>query len=286
MTSRLFTRLETRGLLEIDGPDALKFLQSLLTNEPPEAEGAARYAALLTPQGKVISDFVVYRQAGAFLLDCPAPLKQTLVDQLQKYRLRSRVTISDRTTERAVLALSHAPQTMPVDGILNADPRLAELGFRLVLPRAGMPGWIAISGFEERAGDAWRRQCIRLGVPDCAEDIETASWFALDCNMDELHGIDFGKGCYVGQELTSRMKHRATSRRRMLPVSGDTVLPGPGTPVTLGDIDIGEMRGSLNEVGFAAIRMDRLQEATTATCGGQTIAIGRPAYPLSLGAGE
>jgi folate-binding protein YgfZ len=286
MTSRLFTRLETRGLLEIDGPDALKFLQSLLTNEPPEAEGTARYAALLTPQGKVISDFVVYRQAGAFLLDCPAPLTQTLVDQLQKYRLRSRVTISDRMTERAVLALSHAPQTMPVDGILNADPRLAELGFRLVLPRAGIPGWIAISGFEERAGDAWRRECIRLGVPDFAEDIETASWFALDCNMDELHGIDFGKGCYVGQELTSRMKHRATSRRRMLPVSGDTVLPGPGTPVTLGDIDIGEMRGSLNEVGFAAIRMDRLQEATTATCGGQTITIGRPAYPLGLGAGE
>jgi len=286
MTSRLFTRLETRGLLEIDGPDALKFLQSLLTNEPPEAEGTARYAALLTPQGKVIADFVVYRQAGAFLLDCPAPLTQTLVDQLQKYRLRSRVTISDRTTERAVLALSHAPQTMPVDGILNADPRLAELGFRLVLPRAGIPGWIAISGFEERAGDAWRRESIRLGDPDFDEDIETASWFALDCNMDELHGIDFGKGCYVGQELTSRMKHRATSRRRMLPVSGDTVLPGPGTPVTLGDIDIGEMRGSLNEVGFAAIRMDRLQEATTATCGGQTITIGRPAYPLGLGAGE
>ncbi|NOT42709.1 MAG: folate-binding protein YgfZ [Alphaproteobacteria bacterium] len=258
------TVLPDRAVIQVAGPDAATFLQGLITNDIAKVEnGRAIYAALLTPQGKIITDFLVAPIDGGFLLDCAKAQAADLAARLKKYKLRAKVTIA----ERADLAVIASPQSV-AGGF--ADPRLPALGFR---------------AYQRTAGDnatAYHAHRIALGVPD-SSDIAPETHFPLDCNFEELHGVDFEKGCYVGQELTARMKHRASARRRILPVSAAS-LPPPGTSLTLGTTDIGEMMGGLDSHGLAIIRLDRLVDATEATAAGATVHIGRPSYPLILGA--
>ena len=259
------TVLPDRAVIEITGPDAATFLQGLVTNDVTKASGTdAVYAALLTPQGKIIHDFLIAAIDGGLLLDCAKASAADLAARLKKYKLRAKVTIAERP-DRAVIASSE-----PLEGGI-ADPRLLALGFRAYQ--------ITTVDGNDAAYHAHR---IALGVPD-SSDIAPETLFPLDCNFEELHGVDFAKGCYVGQELTARMKHRATARRRILPVSAPT-LPPPGTPLTLGATEIGDMTGSLGSRGLAIVRLDRLGTATEATAAGKTVRIGRPSYPLILGA--
>jgi tRNA-modifying protein YgfZ len=258
------TVLPDRAVIEVAGLDAATFLQGLITNDVTKAaNGRAIYAALLTPQGKIIHDFIVAPTDGGFLLDCARAYAADLAARLKKYKLRAKVTIAERP-DIAVIAASQ-----PLEGGI-ADPRLTALGFR------------AYQGTASDNATAYHAHRIALGVPD-SSDISPETLFPLDCNFEELHGVDFDKGCYVGQELTARMKHRATARRRILPVSAPS-LPPPGTALTLGGADIGEMMGSLDSHGLAIIRLDRLGDATEATAAGVTVRIGRPSYPLILGA--
>jgi hypothetical protein len=260
------TVLSDRAVIEMTGPDAAAFLQGLITNDVTKAaNGRAVYAALLTPQGKIITDFLVAPIDGGFLLDCAKAAAADLAARLKKYKLRAKVTITERPD------LSAVASPIPIEGGI-ADPRLAALGFR---------AYQANPTASDNA-TAYHAHRIAQGVPD-SRDIAPETHFPLDCNFEELHGVDFDKGCYVGQELTARMKHRATARRRILRVSAPT-LPPPGAPITLGATEIGEMMGSLNGHGLAIIRLDRLGEATEATAGGTTVHISRPAYPLILGA--
>ncbi len=265
--------LVSRGVVEVSGPDAASFLQGLITNDITRAvDDRGVYAALLTPQGKVIYDFIVFGASGGYLLDCVKLYAPDLTARLKKYKLRAKVTVTDRSHERAVLS-ARERSVFPEDAVAIEDPRLPALGFRAIAPSE------AASGDEESAYSLNR---LRLGVPDALTDIPPETYFPLDCNFEELHGVDFDKGCYVGQELTARMKHRASARRRLLPVEAAVLLPAPGTPLKIGSSDIGELRGAIGKRGLALVRLDRLGNASEAMAGDISIKIGRPAYPLIL----
>jgi tRNA-modifying protein YgfZ len=269
--------LRDRGVIEVTGADAATFLQGLITNDIAAITAdKGIYAALLTPQGKVIYDFLVSPTQGGFLLDCVRAHAADLANRLKKYKLRAKVTLTDRSNDLAVLALP--PGAPPIVGSI-VDARLPALGRRAIVSVGAVP----TGARDENEYHALR---LGLGVPDAALDIPPETLFPLDCNFEELNGVDFAKGCYVGQELTARMKHRATARRRLLPVSASAPLPPPGTPLKLGSNDIGELRGSLANRGMALVRLDRLGNAQEATAGGTTITIGRPSYPLILPAGD
>jgi folate-binding protein YgfZ len=264
--------LKDRGVVDVAGPDASTFLQGLITNDMKGvASGRAIYAALLTPQGKIIHDFLIAQGPGdAFWLDCVKANAADLAARLKKYKLRAKITITDRSAELRIVANGQAAVTFE-------DPRLAALGTRAIT---------ATPGDAQTDDSAYDQHRLTLGIPDAATDIPPETLFPLDCNLEELHGVSFDKGCYVGQELTARMKHRATARRRMLPVTADAPLPPPGTPIKLGATDIGELRGAIGARGLALVRLDRLGNAEEADAGGITVRIGRPAYPLILPSGE
>jgi len=263
------TILPDRGVIEVAGADAQSFLQGLITNDVAKVSAEhSIYAALLTPQGKVIYDFLIFGADGGYILDCVKVHAPDLAARLRRYKLRAKVTITDRSSDLAI-AVSRS------NDLPNAvkDPRLDALGYRAI---------VAAAASDQEAALAYQRLRLDLGVPDSATDIPPETYFPLDCNFEELHGVDFDKGCYVGQELTARMKHRASARRRMLPVHANAPLPPPGTPLKIGSSDIGELRGSIGNRGLALVRLDRLGDAVEATADAITVTIGRPTYPLIL----
>jgi tRNA-modifying protein YgfZ len=274
--------LTDRGVVEVAGPDAANFLQGLITNDITRVEtGRAVYAALLTPQGKIVYDFlIVAAPEGGFWIDCVKAYAPDLAARFKRYKLRAKVTLTDRSDDLAVFALSKTPAA-----VAFVDPRFDELGWRAIIPANGVQA-LQDDGFERRDKTEYDARRLALGVPDAATDIPPETLFPLDCNFEELHGVDFDKGCYVGQELTARMKHRSTARRRMLPVSADAPLPSAGTPLKAGGADVGELRGSLGTHGMALVRLDRLGNAQEGTANDVTVRIARPAYPLILTTGE
>ncbi len=277
------THLKDRAIIGVSGPEARPFLQGLVTNDVMRTcPAAAVYAALLTPQGKIIYDFLISDAHGGVKVDCKREYATDLAARLERYRLRAKITIISNVDDFAVVALPLPPATNSTGVSAFPDPRLPELGYRAIIPTASLETWLHdqnIALGSEANYHEWR---LRLGVPDAATDIPPETFFPLDCNFEELHGVDFNKGCYVGQELTSRMKHRATARRRMLPVSASSNLPPAGTSIKIGASEVGEMRGSIGNKGMALIRLDRLAGATEAAADSVVIQIGRPAYPLAL----
>lgn len=277
--------LTQRGVIEVKGPDALSFLQGLVTNDVERAAGGrAVYAALLTPQGKIVADFIIAPFKGGYWLDCAASYAADLTARLKKYRLRAKVEIADRSAELAVAALCPG-QAMAGDAVSFPDPRLAALGWRVIDRRSGLEAALGTAGYRVVRVEAYERRRLVLGVPD-STDIAPETLFPLDCNFEELNGVDFKKGCYVGQELTARMKHRASARKRFLPVDADVELPAPGTSVTIGEAPVGELKSSIDRQGLALIRLDRLGAAKEAVADGVVIRVGAPAYPLILSQGD
>jgi folate-binding protein YgfZ len=242
--------LTDRAVVAVSGPEASGFLQGLITNDTGElAEGSAMYAALLTPQGKIVFDFLVVSRDGAILLDTPASTADALVKRLTLYRLRSKVTI-DRRDNLAVLAGWDNAQ-LPDPSCI--DPRLPALGRRAIVARGAIP--------QDAAGtDAWHAHRLDCGVPEGA-DFGQDKIFALDADLDELHAVSFEKGCYVGQELTARMKHRGTARKRLLPVATRDGAPLDIADVSAATLEIGSVISTYGARGFALIRLDRLAEA-------------------------
>lgn len=277
---------DTRAVLAVSGETARAFLQGLVSNDMTKvAPGKGIYAALLTPQGKLITDFFVTEHDGAFLLDVPANRAADLEKRLTLYRLRAKLTLSNLSATHAVACLMGAtPDT--AEGIaIFADPRDAALGSRLIGPRSALTARV-----EESPLDATALERLRIArhVPSSAE-LEPDKFFLLDINFEEANGVDFRKGCYVGQEVTARMKHRASARKRLLTVSLGAVA-APGTPVLAGDHAIGELRSCLPDgtgaIGLALLRLDRLREAevtqTKLTCDGNRIEVARDDWWRSL----
>jgi folate-binding protein YgfZ len=235
-------QLKDRAVIAVSGPEAKNFLQGLITNDMAKlAPDAPLYAALLTPQGKVLFDFLLHEQDGTVFVDCPAPAAPALLKRLTLYRLRAKVELSLRDDLGVTWNQTGRPP----------DPRLAALGHR----RIAEPENLDVSA-------DYLSHRLPLGVPEGA-DFGSDKMFALDAGLEELHGVSFDKGCYIGQELTARMKHRGTARKRLLPVSttNGMDLPPSGLDVRAGTTALGEITSAYGARGFALIRLDRWEGA-------------------------
>ena len=257
--------LSDRGIIKVSGEPARTFLNGLVTSDIGEVTpGTARYAALLTPQGKIIADFIVTEAAaedgGGFFLDCPRALVRTLLDRLNLYKLRAKITIEDFSEGLGVLAAWDG-QGMTDNGLVYPDPRLPALGLRVILP-AHLAGDVAKEiGAELVDESAYEAHRVALGVPRGGLDFIYNDAFPHDADMDQLGGVDFKKGCYVGQEVVSRVEHRGSARTRVVPVRFDQHAPEAGIPVTLGEKAVGIMGSSAGGKGLALLRLDRIDNA-------------------------
>lgn len=244
--------LPGRGVIEVAGEDRVGFLQGLVSNDVSEAEpGRAVWAALLTPQGKWLADFFILSDAGRLLLDCEQTEAAALVQRLSRFRLRSNVSIRNVSTEYAVYAAWGGMPDPPGAAIVAPDPRLPEAGWR-ILAAAKLPA---------DAGEAaWDRHRLALGLPDGSRDMEAEKSVLLEAGFDELNGVSWSKGCYLGQELTARTKYRGLVKRRLVPVTVEGELPPPGTPVLAAGREVGTMRSGRAQLGLALLRIEALGE--------------------------
>lgn len=292
MTDRFIALLPDRGLVELRGPDAAHFLQGLVTNDVEKlAPGTAAFAGLLTPKGKIIVDFLVYRRdAETFWIDAPLGAVGDLVKRLSLYRLRAKVEIVAMSERYAVGAAWGAwrPGAAAEDtGIaaMFADPRFADIGQRLFLEcTGGLATRLAESG---RAGDAqtaYHKHRITLAVPEGGRDYTYGEAFPHEACYDALHGVDFRKGCYVGQEVVSRMHHKGVAKTRIAGVRGSAPLDtvGQGAEIEAGGKPMGQLGSSEGQIGIALIRLDRVEEAVQAgrplEVGGMRVSLRQPGW--------
>ena len=276
--------LPDRGVVRVAGDDARKFLNGLLTVDIGKVTpDSARFAALLTPQGKIIADCIVAEvapQEGAGLfLDCPRALAPSLVERLNFYKLRAKLIVEDLSEVLGVLAAWDGEGTTEC-GLVYRDPRLPVLGLRVMLPPHLASEAAAELGAELTDAGAYEAHRVALGIPRGGLDFMYGDAFPHEADMDQLGGVDFEKGCYVGQEVVSRMEHRGTARNRVVPIGYDAFAPEAGVPVMAGERQVGIMGSSAAGRGLALLRLDRVADALAADvaliAGGVTI---RPVKP-------
>lgn len=273
MVALRYAPLDDRAVLTVAGEEARGFLQGLISNDIEKAtEARGIYAALLTPQGKFLFDFLIVGQQGRLLFDVEAGRRAELKKRLTFYKLRSKATIAEDDGLAVVAAFGDgalealglagdAGAAQPfAGGVAMTDPRLPALGARLLLPQAAIAA-LQAKGFAATDTAAYDRWRLALGVPNGSQDILVDKGFLLENNFEELNGVDFGKGCYVGQELTARTKYRGVVRKRLMRVDVEGPLPAPGTPIMLGETEAGEMRSGRDGVGLALIRLEHWEKA-------------------------
>ena len=260
MDNGRIAEMTRRGVVAVRGLDAPKFLNDLVTSDVPEAAGTAKFGALLSPQGKILFDFIVFRDGDGFLFDLPKAGVADFMKRMGFYRLRARVEIADLSPEREVIAAWGAAGAPIVDGPVAADPRLAALGFRGIVPA----GADMAADYTEAAIAGYDAHRIALGVPEGGVDFAYGESYPHDADMDQLGGVDFAKGCYVGQEVVSRMQHRGTARRRFVMARGEAPLPAAGTPLIAGQKSVGALGSSAGINVLALVRLDRAKEAIDA----------------------
>ncbi len=274
-------RLEDRAVLAVSGEDARPFLQGLLSNDVRRIGGGdAVHAALLTPQGRYLFDFFVVARGDALWLDCEAARRAALRKRLAMYRMRARVAIDEIPDEDvyAVIGRGAAEGATRIEGGVSfADPRLSALGMRAIVGRRSASA-LAAAGLRPAARSAYDMLRIGLGVPDGSRDLIESRSLLLENGFDALNGVDFEKGCYVGQEVTARMKHRNLVRRRLVPVAFDGAAPSPGTPVRSGGAVVGEIRSSIGEIGLALLRLEAIASPQALEAGGAGLAVRRPGW--------
>jgi folate-binding protein YgfZ len=275
--------LPDRGVVKVTGDTARDFLNGLITTDTALLRpGLGRFGALLTPQGKITADFLITEapsgHGGGFLIDCPKALAQSLTDKLTFYRLRAKVGIENLSDGLGVLAVWDGDAASRPD-LSFADPRHPSLGFRILVPQELAQKATGLIGAQMVEASAYEAHRIALGVPRGGLDFIYGDAFPHETNMDRLHGVDFEKGCYVGQEVVSRMQHRGTARTRTVRVLLEDA-PEPGTAVLAGDKSVGTMGSAADHHGLALIRVDRASEAleagTPLTAGGLSIRVTDP----------
>lgn len=278
--------LPDRGVVKVAGDDARGFLNGLVTNDMAKvAPGKPRFAALLTPQGKIIVDFIVAEapsnDGGGFFLDCPRALASTLVEKLNFYKLRAKVICEDLSSVLGVVAIWDGTAESEY-GLSYPDPRLPALGSRIMLPPHLAEEAAADLGGMLVSADAYEAHRIALGVPRGGLDFIYGDTFSHEADMDQLNGVDFGKGCYIGQEVVSRVEHRASARSRVVPIVYDEFAPSSGLPVMAGDRQIGTLGSTAKGHGLALMRLDRIGDAlaagATIEAGGIAIRAVKPAW--------
>ncbi|MCJ2125765.1 YgfZ/GcvT domain-containing protein [Methylobacterium sp. J-077] len=265
--------LPDRALVTVTGPDAAALLQGVLTcNVETLQEAEARLGALLAPQGKILFDFLISRIPDGFRLDTAIDRAADLAKRLTLYRLRAQVAIAVDPT--VAVAASWAGASPAVETGTVADTRHVDLGARL---------YAAEGAFSAVAAEAdYHRHRIELAVPEGGRDYAYGDAFPHEAMMDQLGGVDFKKGCYVGQEVVSRMQHRGTARTRILAAHYSGEAPPPGTEITAGGKGLGTTGSAAGEHGLALVRLDRLADAlgagVTPLAGDTPVTFEKPAY--------
>ncbi|MGY3238865.1 MULTISPECIES: CAF17-like 4Fe-4S cluster assembly/insertion protein YgfZ [unclassified Bradyrhizobium] len=276
--------LPDRGVIKVAGEDARNFLNGLITTDVDRLKpGLGRFGALLTPQGKIIVDFLITEapagHGGGFLIDCPKALAEGLATKLKFYKLRAKVTVDNLSDDLGVLAAWDGQPAAQPD-LAFTDPRNAELGTRILIPEDLKQKLSDLIGAELVDAADYEAHRIALGVPRGGLDFMYGDAFPHETNMDRLAGVDFDKGCYVGQEVVSRMQHRGTARTRSVKVLLEDSSPEAGVSVMAGDKSVGTMGSSAKGKGIALVRIDRVADALDAeqplTAGGLALKLAEP----------
>ena len=290
MASPVSITVLPRAVIGLDGGESRDFQHSLLTCDVQSlVAGQGAYGALLTPQGKILFDLFTLATETGFLLDAAAGSAEDLVKRLTMYRLRRKIEISPKP-DLAVAAIWGSDDPPGVEGtVVFRDPRAAGLGYRAIGPEHALE---AAATADAGQYDIHR---MALGIADSERDIGSGQMFPHEANLDQLHGVSFTKGCFVGQEVVSRMEHRGTARSRIVPVRFDGPPPLPDTAVTAGGRGLGRILSGLDGRGLALIRLDRAAAAAGAgeplVAGETGLSLERPEWarysvPAGDGAGD
>ena len=278
--------LPDRGVVKVAGDDARRFLNGLVTGDMAKvAAGKPCFAALLKPQGKIIADFIIAEapaeDGGGFFLDCPRVLAPTLVEKLNFYKLRAKVICEDLSEVLGVIAVWDGIADSEY-GLSYPDPRLPALGSRVMVPPHLAAAAAADLGASFTNADDYEIHRIGLGVPRGGLDFVYGATFPHEADMDQLNGVDFDKGCYVGQEVVSRVEHRASARNRVVPIAYEEFAPVSGLPIMAGAKQVGTLGSTAKGRGLALMRLDRIADAlaanTTLEAGGITIRALKPSW--------
>jgi folate-binding protein YgfZ len=272
MSAPSFSLVPHRGVIAVGGPDRVDFLQGLISNDTTKvAPGRAIWAALLTPQGRFLNDMFVADGGGdTLLVETERERTPALAKKLGLYKLRSKVTVEDRSAamEVAVVFGRDAENVPPIEGATTfVDPRLPELGVRVLAPAGQAASLLAARGCTEAPLAAYDALRLELGVPDGSRDLIVDKALLLENGFDELNGVDWQKGCYMGQELTARTKYRALIRKRLFPVRIEGVLPAPGTSIYKDGQEVGELRSGSGSRALAMLRLDAVKAGQKLTAG-------------------
>jgi folate-binding protein YgfZ len=291
MADASFVLLDDRGILAVSGPDRRLFLQGLVSNDVDKVSPtAARYAAFLTAQGKYLHDFMMAEAGESIWLDTEAARLGDLKRRLSMYRLRAKASLDEQSglcvaavfgaDAPAALGLPTVPgAARPFgSGIAFVDPRLAALGARAILPLGEARASLGNAGISEAGFDSYDRLRLSLGIPDGSRDLILEKSILLEAGFDELNGVDWQKGCYIGQELTARTKYRGLVKRRLMPVEIEGPTPPPGSIVTMDGREVGEMRSSRDGLGLALLRIEPVRDGKTLAAGDATLVPLRPPW--------
>jgi tRNA-modifying protein YgfZ len=252
----LLQALTNRSVVSVTGEGAEGWLDDLITCDISKlSAGQAAYGALLSPQGKIQSDLFVLKTDDRLLLDVPTSQLDMLMKRLAMYKLRAKVSLVPEPHLGVAVA-----DVKPDSSLVYADPRHALLGWRAITERSTMP-----------QGDGYDLQRIGLGLADFDRDMGFDKIFPHDVNFDQWGGVSFTKGCFVGQEVVSRMQHRGTARNRLLPVRVESLVPlASQQDIRCGDTLIGSVSSAVPGLALAMLRLDRLAEASAPLMAGDT----------------
>ena len=280
MAGKLFAPLADRAVIAVAGADAHGFLQGLVTNDVDRvAPDRAIYAALLTPQGRYLFDFFIVEIDGTLHLDCEAARRDELLRRLAMYRLRAKVSLASADGlatiaafgEGAVDALGLAENAGVArrfaGGVAYVDPRNAKAGVRVLAPPDAARAALEAAGFRDGQFSDYDTMRIAAGLPDSGRDMVAERALLLELGFEALNGVDFEKGCYVGQEVTTRMKRRDLVKKLLMPVMIEGRAPEPGTKILRGDVEAGELRSSGDGAGLALLRLDMVDGGVALTAG-------------------
>ncbi len=254
--------LTDRGVIKVAG-EAEAFLHKLLTNSMLDiAPGEARYAGLLSPQGKLLFDFFVVPlpegAAAGYYFDCVKAQAADLVKRINFHKMRAKITVEDVSDTLGVAAFwgQEAPQGF--EGTVFKDSRAEDMGLRLIAPHA------ALAKLATAPEEAYEEHRIAAGVPKGGIDFPYGDTFVHDANLDAMNGVDFKKGCYVGQEVVARVHFRKSARKRIVKVHFNGPAPASGCDILFGDVSIGQIGSISGSEGLALLRLDRLDDAKAA----------------------
>ncbi len=298
MSTLHFATLPHRGLIAVGGEDRGTFLQGLVSNDVRRVEaGLAAWAAFLTPQGKFLHEFFMFSLGNSIWLECELARRDDLIARLSKYKLRAKVTLEAVDTlmvgtawgrnVEAAFGLRAEPGTItPLGaGVVFTDPRVLDAGVRWSLLANNATAVLRELGLSEASADDFDAVRFSLGLPDGSRDMEIDKALLLENGFDELGGVDYKKGCYVGQELTARTHYRALVKKRLMPVSIEGPTPAPGTPLTVEGENAGEMKSAHDGAGLALVRLEAWRNAPDGSLrAGETQIIPRATPWMKFGA--